>query len=99
VELRYTQAIEQLQKSLALDPEKWKTFEIPDLGKISEVDTSKLRAEIIKLLDSPKISSNNLNTWSECQKMIKRMFTAMSPFVKNVLIIAKHGQSVGFLSL
>ena len=96
-ERRYKDAAEQLEKSLNIRRRNWETFEIPTLGNISENDPiPQLREQIQKALEARKDSVKDRDFWSKGRNIIERGFTAMSPFAKKFLKIAKEGQSVCF---
>jgi hypothetical protein len=102
-ELRYKDAVERLQKSLKHRPANWETFQISSLPNIitnSNTDhLCYLQAEINKILESHKNSVKNANILSKGKSIVERTFKALSPFAKNILIVAKEGQSVIFSSL
>ena len=82
---RYQKAVKKLKESLKSAQADWKSFEIPDFENIPEDDpVSQLREEIKNMLGVPG-KSENKKGW------IERGFTAMSPFAKNFLRIAKEG--------
>lgn len=94
-ESRYKSAAEQLVKSLSLRRANWEAFEIPKFSTISEHDTiPQLREHIQKTLEARKNTVKNKDFWSKGKNIIERTFTAMSPFAKNFLMIAKEGQQV-----
>ena len=57
-----------------------------------------LRQEIKKILDERSSSIRDQNFWSKGKHVMERTFISMSPFIKNILLIAKSGSSVLLLS-
>lgn len=94
-EQRYNEAVKKLENALKLRPSNWEAFETPNLADISDNDPiPQLRAALDKMLDSRKSSIKNQDVWSKCKKTMTQIFTAMSPFAKIFLQIAKDAQAV-----
>lgn len=104
-EARYNKAAQDLQKALDHSRINWKDFKIPTLGDISE-NNPQIRKQAADLFDkqvadlfeSSDKSANDKKIWSKCKSIAENLFTAMSPFAKHFLTIAKEGQSVLLLS-
>ena len=95
-ERRYREAVEQFQKSVKLPRKNWETFVIPDFKNLADVNDPipQLREDIKKTLDARNNAFKNPNFWSKSKRITEEIFTAISPFVKNVLFVAKEGSSV-----
>jgi hypothetical protein len=102
-ERRYNEAVEKLKASIKHPPKKWSHFEIPsdkdfaDLNNLIPVlqeDIDKTQEEIHKTLDAWKTSFKDLNLWSKSKYIIERIFTAIKPLAKNVLVVARGGSNV-----
>jgi len=91
--LRYAKAVERLQKSLKLSRRNWKEFTFTDGHGVSET-ISQMHEELETVLQSWKTSRENPNLWSKAKHIAAQLFAATSPFFKNVLSVAKSGQSV-----
>jgi hypothetical protein len=97
-EKRYKNAAKELAASLDLRRANWESFEVPKFGNISEDDPiPQLREQIQVTLEARKNTVNDKGVWSSAKNAIEKTFTAISPFAKNFLKIAKEGQSVIFL--
>ena len=72
----------------------WKTFEIPDFKDAADMTDpiSQLRQEIKKTLDRRTFKDPSFSTKSK--HITERIFTALSPFAKNVLSVLKQGSAV-----
>ena len=93
-ERRYKEAVEQLEKSLNIPTGSWKTFEIPDFKDAADMTDpiSQLRQEIKKTLDRRTFKDPSFS--SKSKHITERIFTALSPFAKNVLSVLKQGSAV-----
>jgi hypothetical protein len=85
---RYKIAAEKLQASLNSSQAHWKSFKIPEKNIPDKDPISQLREEINKTLTGRK---------EEKKSWIEKVFSAISPFAKNFLTIAKEGQAVYLL--
>lgn len=84
---RYEQAVKKLEESLNAPRAHWKPITIPKFNDILQNDPlPQLREELTNSLRGQKRDKNR--GW------VERGFTAISPFAKNFLRIAKEGQSV-----
>lgn len=74
-------------------------LDLPELAGEPETFDSQLRTKLGLILDSRKESTKDKMSWSKCGEIMEGIFTALSPFAKTFLIIAKEGQSVNPLWL
>ena len=96
---RYHKAAKLLKDTLRVRRDDWKSFEFPELDKLSEKeDVAKLQAEINKVLEAREMSIKNKSNWGKCKGIVELVFTTLSPFAKNVLGVAINIQSVRILS-
>jgi hypothetical protein len=87
----------QLKESLNFRRVDWEAFEIPKLEDIADIDPApELLKEIDKLLEVRKSTIESQDWWSKGRRIIKNAFKAISPLAKNILQIAKEGQSVRY---
>ena len=82
---RYQKASENLKASLNSPQAHWKSFKIPEANIAGQDTISQLREEINKSLTG-RIEQKK--SW------IEKVFTAVSPLAKSLLMIAKEGQAV-----
>jgi hypothetical protein len=95
-ERRYKKATENLEAALKLPRKNWKTFEIPDFKNLVNVNDPipELREAIKKTLDARANAITDKSLWAKGKRWTEGIFTAVSPFTKNVLLVAKDGASV-----
>jgi hypothetical protein len=98
-EMRYKEAVQQLEAALKLCRPNWETFQILDLTDVTDNDPiPQLQEDLNKTFDVRRSSIKNQQAWSKCKNAMSRIFTAMSPFAKSLLRIARDGQQVFQLS-
>lgn len=85
---RYKIAAVKLQASLNPSQAHWKSFKFLEKNNLDKDPISQLREEINKTLTDRK---------EEKKSWIEKIFSAISPFAKNFLTIAKEGQTVYLL--
>jgi hypothetical protein len=95
-EKRYREAVEQLNKSVKLPRKNWEVFDIPDFKNLADVNNPipQLQEDIKKTLDAKKEAFNDPSFWSKSKRLTETIFTAITPFAKNVLLVAKEGSNV-----
>jgi hypothetical protein len=95
-EKRYREAVEQLKKSVKLPRKNWEAFDIPDFKNLCDVNNPipQLQEDIKKTLDAKKEAFNDPSFWSKSKRVTETIFTAITPFAKNVLLVAKEGSNV-----
>jgi hypothetical protein len=93
---RYQKAVKVLRETLrGKSNSAWGSFELPELDDLSDLDgLRKVREGINVATEFRKESLKNPSMLSKLNVIMERTFTAMSPFAKNLLAIAKEGQSV-----
>lgn len=92
---RYAIAVEELLKAVQLRPPGWETFELPPLNDVSVDDPiPHMRLEIDKLLASKMNSNNNQSIWSKTKNLVEKVVTALSPFAKHFLLVAREAAKV-----
>lgn len=94
---RYEDALQQLEESLKFKFRdiNWQPIEIPKFNDFTDKDPfPQMRADVENLIDQRNESSNNRGFWSKCKHIMETIFTATSPFAKNLLQIAKEGSAV-----
>jgi len=95
-ENRYREAVKQLKKSVKLPRKNWETFDIPDFKNLADVNNPipQLQEDIKKTLDAKKDAFEDPSFWSKSKRVTEKIFTAITPFAKNVLLVAKEGSNV-----
>jgi hypothetical protein len=95
-EKRYRKAVEQLQKSIKLPRKNWEAFAIPDFKDFADVTNPipQLQDDIKKTLDARAESFKDPGLWSTTKRVTEKIFTAITPLAKNVLLVAKAGSNV-----
>jgi hypothetical protein len=93
---RYREAAQLLTQSIkASHGYEWGSFEFPDLsGEPEDFNDSQFRDKINEALISRRRTVKDQNAWDICRQTALSVFSALSPFAKNFLKIAKDGQSV-----
>jgi hypothetical protein len=92
---RYKEAATLLEQSVKFRQGNWGSFDFQDLsGEPESLDDSQFRNKINLALATRETSIKDKSAWSKCRYTVECIFTALSPFAKNFLIIAKDGQSV-----
>lgn len=92
---RYREAAKSLKKSIENLPRSWGSFMLPELaGDPADFDDEQFRNQINLAIASREPSIRDRNSMSKCRNAIEYFFTALSPFAKNFLIVAKEIQSV-----
>jgi hypothetical protein len=74
-------------------------MDFPELAGEPETFDSQFREKLNMVLDGRKESIKDKSSWSKCAETVEGIFTALSPFAKTFLIIAKEGSSVKPLRL
>jgi hypothetical protein len=95
-EERYKTAAKQLEDALKIRRANWKVFDIPTVSlDLSANDPiPQLREQINSTLEARRNLVENRDFWAKGKNIVERTFTAMSPFAKNVLVIAQQGAAV-----
>ena len=95
---RYRNALGRLEEALKRPDGNWKSFRSSELDVIPEGgDSTELRKAIGSVLKSYEISVKSPTRWVKCKRVIEVIYTALSPFVKNMLIIVVDSQTVPLL--
>lgn len=92
---RYTSALQHLKRELNRAQGDGKLFQLPELENIPDnLEPSQLREAINRALDSSAASARNPSKWAKCKGVIEAVYTALSPFLKNVLKMMIEAQAV-----
>ena len=92
---RYRNALGQLEEALKRAQGNWKPFHSSEMDVIPEGDDpTQLRGAISNVLKSYETSVKSTTRWAKCKRVIEVMYTALSPFVKNILVIVVNSQAV-----
>jgi hypothetical protein len=94
---RFINAATFLQESLKLwQEDSENSLDFPELAGEPETFDLQFRKKLNLILDSRKESIKDKSTWSKFGDTIVGIFTALSPFAKNFLSVAREGQSVKY---
>ena len=93
-EIRYVEAVKQLQESLKRRQANWESFNSPEFDISPNDPFPQTRDRIMRIIDERKGSIKNVNFWSKGKQAMERIFTATSPFAKTFLQAASQGQLV-----
>ena len=95
---RYRNALGRLEQALKGVQGKWASFSSSELDVIQEGgDPNQLRGAINTVLKSYESSVKSTTRWAKCKRVIEVIYTALSPFVKNILEILVDSQAVSSL--
>ena len=93
-EQRHMEASEQLKGALMMAQGKWKGFRGSSDGIPEGIDPSQIREAINEFFVSHARSVKSQSRWAKCKNVIERVYTAVSPFIKNILVIVTQGSGV-----
>jgi len=92
---RYRNALGRLEEALKHVQGSWTPFRSSELDVIPEDgDPTQLRGAISDILKSYETSVKSTTRWAKCKRVIEVIYTALSPFVKNILVIMVDSQAV-----
>ena len=92
---RYRNALGRLEDALKRAQGDWKSFRSSEFDVIEEgSDPSQLRGAISNVLKAYETSVKSTTRWAKCKRVIEVIYTALSPFVKNLLVIVVDSQAV-----
>jgi hypothetical protein len=92
---RYRNALGRLEEALKHVHGSWKPFRSSELDVIPEgSDPTLLRGAISNVLKSYETAVKSTSRWAKCKRVIEVIYTALSPFVKNILVIMVDSQAV-----
>ena len=93
-EEKYLAAVSLLQQAIKQRSTGWEVLNLPKFDDVVEgQDLPTLRHVIEKKL-KPIENPGNPTVWRKGRKLMEQAFVVLSPFAKNLLLIAKEGQSV-----
>lgn len=91
---RYRESLEQLKEVLK-HARDWKAFQFSELDDIpDDNDSSKLRQAINDLFQRTEAKVKSPTRWEKCKSVIEVIYTALSPFVKNLLVMVSDSSGV-----
>jgi hypothetical protein len=92
---RYKDAVERLREALKNVQGEGKLFQVPEFDTIpDDLGPIQLREAISHIFDQAATRVKNPSRWTKCKQVIEIMYLAISPFIKNILLIARDAQSV-----
>jgi hypothetical protein len=93
---RYLEAAKLLEGAVKGQEGRWKVFDFPELkGEPDEFNDALFKDKLNMAMESKRNAIKNQTAWEKCKHVVQCSCTALSPFAKNFLIIAKEGSSVG----
>jgi hypothetical protein len=97
---RYEEAVTQLKEAIKTRKGPWGPFDFDELSDEPEgFDDAQFKNKINKILTSREASIKDRNGWSKFTYAVECVFTALSPFAKNFLMVAQNAQSVSLTIL
>jgi hypothetical protein len=85
---RYKRALDELKEALKKARGNWKAFQFPELEALPEnADFSTIRQAINKVFEAREASVKNPSRWARCKRVVEIVYTAVSPFLRNVLAL------------
>jgi hypothetical protein len=97
---RYKEAATQLKEAIKIRRGSSDPFDFEELSDEPEdFDDAQFKNKINAILTSRETSTKDKNGWSKFTYTLECVFTALSPFAKNFLTIAKNAQSVSHIIL
>jgi hypothetical protein len=96
---RYEKAAKDLEKSLKLCQGDWQPLELPKFNDIVDSDAlPDVQRAIANMFNAREHAMKNPDFWTKSKGIVKRIFSATSPFAKSFLQIARQGCSVSSVS-
>lgn len=93
--VRYLAATKALETAVKGHEKKWGSFQFPALeGELEDIDHSQFQQRVNETLEALQDPVKDRNSWQKCTHALECVFNTLSPLAKNVLTIAKEGQSV-----
>jgi hypothetical protein len=93
-EQRHKEATEQLKAALMIAQGTWKGFQSYNNGIPEDIDPSQIREAINEFFASQDRTVKSKTRWAKCKNVVERVYTAVSPFLKNLLVIVTQGSGV-----
>jgi hypothetical protein len=92
---RYKDAVKRLREALKNVQGEGKLFQVPEFDTIpDDVGPIQLREAIDHIFSQAATRIENPSRWTKCKRVIEIMYSAISPFIKNMLLIVRDAQSV-----
>ena len=91
---RHKEASEQLKAALKVARGTWKGFQASENTISENLDPTQIRQGISEFFASHEKVVKSKSRWAKCKKVIEKVYTSISPFLKNLLIIATQGSAV-----
>jgi len=91
---RHKEASELLNAALKVARGTWKGFQGSENTIPENIDPSQIRQAISEFFASHEKAVKSKSRWQKCKKVIERVYTSISPFLKNALFIVTQGSAV-----
>jgi hypothetical protein len=91
---RHKDASEQLRAALKAAEGTWKAFQGSEDTVPENVNPAQIRQAISEFFASQEKAVKDKSRWAKCKKVIEKVYTTISPFLKNVLVIVTQGSGV-----
>jgi len=91
---RHREASEQLKAALKVARGTWKALQASENTISESIDPSQIRQAISEFFASHEKVVKSESRWAKCKKVIEKVYTSSSPFLKNALIIATQASAV-----
>ena len=99
--IRYRESLDELKESLRLAHGQWKAFQSLHFSEPEairdDIDPSRLRQAINDVFQSAQGTVKSPSRWGKCKRVIQVIYTALSPVLKNALVIGRDSSGVGSL--
>jgi hypothetical protein len=96
---RYIEATKLLEGVVKGQEGRWKVFDFPELkGEPDEFNDALFKDKLNLAMEAKRNAIKNQTAWDKCKHIVQCSCTALSPFAKNFLLIAKEGSSVRTIS-
>jgi hypothetical protein len=97
---RYAEAAKLLENAVKGREKRWGSFELPELtGEPKDSDDLEFKEKLHLAFEAQRSKFKDQSAWAKSRRFVECIFTALSPFAKTFLHIAKEGQSVSALLL
>jgi hypothetical protein len=92
---RYIEATKLFDDVVKKQKGRWKVFDFPELsGEPDGVNDTVFKDKLNLAMEAKRNAISDQTAWEKCKHTVQCCFTALSPFAKNFLLIAKDGSSV-----
>jgi hypothetical protein len=96
--IRYKDAVKELREALKNVQGGGKLFQVPEFDSIpDDVGPAQLQEAINHIFEQAGAKIEKSSRWTKCKRVFEIMYLAISPVLKNLLVIARDAQTVQFI--